>query len=352
MGFLDNKRRKKNYRQDISGTERAIGWVIVFVLVGIAVTVFVKGQHYDASLFALDASLLESTSEAAATVQSTDTTEEDSIIQGPIGVLPPELPGWSLMGAVEFFIPTNLYEKINGRAEQYLAYDCIGLETASLVYDENADLFLDIFIYDMRNTTNAFGIFSAERSPGDAIEVGDEGYMSGASLFFRKGQYYNQVLAVDETPEVRAALDTAAEWISQRQSPAAGEFSVFDIFPKENQVPDSAQYAKVDGLGLSFMSDVYIVTYEQEGVEIPAFVTRRGSVTEAQQLLEEYRGCLSTYGALLPPLESDDITLTRGDMGGFYDVVFQKGEYLGGVNFVADQTLAEEMATRLAENLP
>ena len=127
---------------------------------------------------------------------------------------------------------------------------------------------------------------------------------------------------------------------------------MFDIFPKENQVPDSAQYAKVDGLGLSFMSDVYIVTYEQEGVEIPAFVTRRGSVTEAQQLLEEYRGCLSTYGALLPPLESDDITLTRGDMGGFYDVVFQKGEYLGGVNFVADQTLAEEMATRLAENLP
>ncbi len=351
MKFFDQKRRKQNHRPHISMTEKWIGWLILLLLAGIAIGVYLKGQRYDSRIFALDTSLLERTSEIAPTVAS-GATDETSATGRVAGILPPPVPGWKLMGPVEQFNPEDLYVKINGRAEQYLAYDFVGLETATLISEQTPDLFIDIFIYDMGTNTNAFGIYSVERSPGEKMEIGDEGYFTAGSLFFRKGRYYNQIITVVETPELRAIVEQIAAWIDQAQTTSTTGMSVFDSFPEQYRVPDSMQYLKVDALGLSFLTDVYTVTYERDGIEIVSFLTKRPSEAEAKQIFNQYVDYIGKYGVTLPAREVDGIPFITGDLGGFYDVVFRKGSYVGGVNFVEDRELAEETAQLLGNNLP
>jgi len=74
-----------------------------------------------------------------------------------------ELRGWELSGEATKYIPENLYEKINGRAEYYLSYNMNCMIFAK--YTDGSDKYksIDLSVYDMRNPTYAFGVFSGER---------------------------------------------------------------------------------------------------------------------------------------------------------------------------------------------
>ncbi len=83
--------------------------------------------------------------------------------------------GWQIFDEIKQFTPENLYEQINGRASFFLAYDMIKMTYVSFVNSVNPAQFIDLSIYNMGTTTNAFGVFSTERSPGDP----PLGYRSG-----------------------------------------------------------------------------------------------------------------------------------------------------------------------------
>ena len=348
---FDNQRRRRNFRPTISRRETSLGALLLLVLVGVGVAVYVKGGLYDESLFALDVGLLAE-GEVLPTVTYASDSERAAAPVASDGFLPVAAPdGWQAMGAVERFTPDNLYVKINGRAEQYLDFDVEGMETMTLVHADDASRFLDIYIYDMGSQRNALGIFVSERSPGDAAPFGTDGYGIGPSLFFRKGQFYTQLLGSDASEETRAALEEIAGLLDAAQPDEEAEESWADAaFPADGLVADSRGYLSEDVFGLSFLSDVYTVDYESEGVVVTCFLTKRDLREQAAELWMSYRAYIDEFGTRRA-VAWEDIPVVAGDFGGFYDIAFSKNGYFGGVTNATDFDAAELFARALADSL-
>lgn len=314
--------------------ERTVGVGILLLLLIIGIVIYVKGQHYDPNIFSPDISKFK---------QDTGTSA-DSLIDTNLS------RNWKPMGEVEFYNADNLYEKINGKAEQYLDYDVVGLQTVTFI-DKDGNRFVDLYVYDMGKPLNAFGIFSAIRYPDEpSIDLGQGGYKSDG-YFFWKGKYYTQVVLSDFDEEIEKFASKLARDIESKQEELPVEIWGLDKFPEEDLMPNSIQYFKKEGLNLSFLNDVYVAIYEKEGTEVKAFLSRREDESETDEIFEEYRNYLSKYGTVVKETEAESASIIVGEVMGYYDVVFKKGNIIGGTNAMDKRKDAEKVSQKLLLSL-
>jgi hypothetical protein len=252
---------------------------------------------------------------------------------------------------VERFRADSLYVKIDGRAEQYLAYDVVGLEAMTLVDARQPGRLVEVFVYDMGGPANAFGVFSVERSPGTSVALGREGYRSRSSVFFYKGRYYAQVLPSEEGEEMERAATAVAEAVARRMEDREGPLWGLTAFPATGLSPNSAQYLKRDALSLDFLTDVYTARYTGEGGEVTAFLTRRGSPQEAREVYGRYVAYLRKYGRVVAQGSAEGGAVAEGEIGGFYEAAFAKGAVFGGVTGARGREVAKERAKMLMDGL-
>jgi len=125
-------------------------------------------------------------------------------------VLAPPAAGWHPDGQVETFAADALFQKIDGRADEYLTHGARGLQFVS--FTDNR-LFVDVFAYDMTTPAQAAAMLAAERPPQPApLALGDEGYRAEASCFFRRDRYYVQIVASESgSPSAEAGLNLAQQ---------------------------------------------------------------------------------------------------------------------------------------------
>jgi len=339
-------------RTDISTTETAIGAFLLFLIASMGVGVYVKGQHYDPNLFALDQSLLSEQAPVRASVKLVEESDEGRLAGAPpepgmLGELAPE--GWKELSAVESFTAETLYEKINGRAEQYTAYDVVGMDFIALASEEGQ--FIDVFVYDMGGVANAFGIYAIERPENAEMQpLGDRGYRAESSFFFWKGSHYAQIIASNVGEEIRAASEAVARALVERLEDGSGQVWGLEELPRENRV--SVQYFKRDALSLDFLGETYTALYRSDAGEWTAFAALHDSPEAASETLEQYLTYLREYGEVSAPRTVDGTSVFTGDFGGFFDVIFQRGNLFAGVNLVEGRALAEEGADALLRSLP
>jgi hypothetical protein len=295
--------------------------------------------------------------------------------------------GWELYDTVMQFTQENLYQHINGRAEYYLAYDVIGMTFASFEksidedFGEKGDIsFINLSIYDMGTPTNAFGVFSGERSlEVQRIKLGHDAYRIGANHYIFQGQYYIQIIAADDTDELRqVCMDLAAKVTDLLPDSGQGEgFRVgksgdalsfgnpvsptlrrekgdiwgLTALPKANRVPQSVQYFLVDALGLDFMRNTYTAKYYRGKSIVSIFLSQQDSPESARTTMTKFKEHANLYGTGVDIISVDGIELVSCDMDGSYDVVFQKGRLVAGVTEVKNQELAVEVAIDLWKQL-
>jgi len=275
------------------------------------------------------------------------------LIQGLSGVIAGLTPkGWEIFDKVKQFTPESLYEQIDGRAEFFLAYDVIGMTFASFINSADTGKFIDLSVYDMGTPTNAFGVFSAERLQGEPpLDLGRAGYRSYTNYYIWKGQYYIKIIASHTTGEfLRIGMDLAqkmTDFLPDSGEPVWG----LTALPQADLVPGSVQYFKVDAMGLDFMRNTFTARYRKGASIVTAFLSRRDSTESARATLDQYAEYAKQYGKGVAHLTSDDVKLISCDMGGSYDVVFQKGRQVGGVLSVESRSLAVRMATDLWRQL-
>ena len=341
-------------RTHISLTERLLSWFLLCLVGAVGVAIYLKGQRYDPGLFALNVDNLADTAPARVQQRLVEQVDEGAVagaVEPSTGLLDGLAPdGWQLLGPVEQFSADDLYEKINGRAEQYLAYDVVGLTCASLVEPDGQ--FIDLFVYDMGKPLYAFGIFSVERAPGQpAVDLGRQGYRAEASFFFWKGSHYVQVLASDRGETLQQTAGTIARALDERLEDTDEVLWGLEALPAADRVPGSLQYFKRDALSFDFLGNAYTAVYRQNGVEVTAFLSRQDTPRTAGEVLKAYLSYLNDYGEVVDQRQVDGSTLVVGDMSGFFDVVFQIGEIVGGVYMAEDRSAAEKVAGRLLEHL-
>ena len=337
--------------------ERTLSWLVLGLVGATGASIYLAGQTYDESLFGLDPASLASATPARTPVNtivvgaaSSEPAGGRRPAAGPAGALAGlRLPGWRALGTVEQFTPATLYEKINGRAEQYISYDVVGLSYAGLVTEDGA-LFLDIYVYDMGTPERAFGIYSVERDPeAPAVDLGRRGYRSGASLFLWHGSYYVQVLASDIGDELRATAHRVTERLLASLADTGTPVPGLTALPREGLVAGSEKYFLRNALSLGFLSRTWAADYRLGEATVTLFLSMQEDDAGADAVVAGYRGYLDDFGARIIATSGPDGTgeALFGDMDGYYDVVLRRGRRVAGAALLEDRALAQRVAVEL-----
>ena len=99
------------------------------------------------------------------------------------------------------------------------------------------------------------------------------------------------------------------------------------------------------------MKETYIALYRKGDAQVTAFLSKQPSQDAAAKTLNSYEAHIKKYGKLMDKRDTDGYTLLTADMGGAFDVVFRKGNLIGGVSMVEDRSMAEKVALDILAGL-
>ncbi len=336
--------KRKYKRRYVPVAEVVIGGLIftLLVAVGVAIVVTTRGKHHP---------LFELSEEAKADFAKRTTAAPTRLAATPRRLPPIDEPGWEPPNEPQVFTQENLYEKIDGRDEKYIAFRVVRLVFGS--YQRTAgDGYADVYWYDMGHPFNAFGIYKAELGQqGRPVDIGREGYVAGSSVFFWKGASYVQVMPSDEDPLYKNVAIKIARAIAEAVSDDGQSLWADDLLPHKNRVKGSLAFEATSVFSLDFLNDVFTAEYEAEGMRSKLFAHRAKSQTEAKRLLDAYASFFEKYGKVLSRRTAEGYELIIGDASGVVDVVFAKGRYLGGVSGAEDARFAAAQAEEFARSL-
>jgi hypothetical protein len=282
-------------------------------------------------------------SDSQQTTSNSGSTSEPVNLSDLLSRLVPQ--GWIIYDQVGKFTAENLYERINGRAELYLAYDVVSLTTATFEDKTDIGIFVEVSVFDMGSPTNAFGIFSVERFQGDpSLDFGRMSYCSDSNAYIWKGQYYITIVVSDSTEELKQISLDLASSVTVALIDSGEKVWGLEALPQDHLIADSVQYFKVDALGLDFMHNTYTAEYRKEETIIKAFISQQASSDAALSLVERYAEYSQEYGQGFKRAIKNGAEFLLCDMGGTFDVIFRKGRIVSGVISTDNQVRAMESA--------
>jgi len=288
-----------------------------------------------------------------------------------------DLPsGWTIAKLgdkhLESFNAENLFEKIDGRAESFIQYDVKGMAYTYFHPTGDESNELQLYIFEMSNDLKALGKFGSEK-PDDtkSVDIGSEGYTASGSLLFRSGKYYTQIVSTKDDPKfnefalaiakrVAASQNAAKPVVSVAAAAAASAAAltesspdaIFALLPK-TQGKSSQKYVAQDVFGYAFLSDVFMADYSEAGQSWQAFLRPYADVKEAKAMFEKYLETVKADGAkmTMEKFQGADSMVVSSNIG-LVDVVFLKGNTLGGVNGATNAKPALEFAKTFASGVP
>lgn len=243
-----NPRPYRHYRRTYSVPEVRAGAGVLLLLAVLTVWIAWKGAHPDPSLFGNPASAPEGAASA----------KPARAAVGP--VLPPGLaaPGWRA-GNPSSFDSSNLYEKIDGRAEYFLTRGFRSLAFVTLSREGSAATTVDVELYDLGAPENALSALSGEKADGTKVEEagGTSWYLARNALFLVRGRTYVRAIGSDEGAEVKAALAHLEKALEEGLAVSERAFS-YALFSSALGVPtDKISYVPENAFSFGFARNVH-----------------------------------------------------------------------------------------------
>lgn len=173
-----------------------------------------------------------------------------SFAQNISSLLPDSIGDYMRSDSARIYAGNELYNLVDGGADLFKEYgfDRVVVQRYSDTHENNIDLEL----YEMRDSTSAYGIFSIITfTTGRRIaDFPCEAYAGDGFLLFRKGKYYGSLMASQTSDS--CAISKAAETIAGRIRGSGRPYlvSIFDKLRLSNYKGFKVAYLK-GGLGLS-----------------------------------------------------------------------------------------------------
>jgi hypothetical protein len=175
----------------------------------------------------------------------------------------PDLPDWVSQGEMLTFNRENLWEHINGAADQFLD---LGFQLLQ-VRDFNKDsVSISIELYDMGKELNAFGIYALERSaPFYPLQIGTQSilYLPAQALLL-KNIFYVKIYAYEGELTKKSGKEILS-FIAKNLPGNSGFPAELRALPKKNKLDGSEGYVREAFLGLNELKNCLFVEYEEEG---------------------------------------------------------------------------------------
>jgi len=122
---------------------------------------------------------------------------------------------WEKSGDTRVYAAKDLWQYIDGDAEQYLHAGVVSTSTSDYKYQNQLDAVVDV--YTMGDAAGARKILEAGRTNDAAsVQIGDAGLAYSQSVTFRKGPYLVRIVAYENGPGTQQALIALAHAVEAK----------------------------------------------------------------------------------------------------------------------------------------
>ncbi len=191
---------------------------------------------------------------------------------------------------------TDLYRYLDGGADAYLDYGLVALIHREF---KSGPVDLTVDIYDMGDPLQAFGIYSAERSPDYMfIPMGAEGHVDMGSLGFLQANYYVKLQAFGDNDRTPPVLEAAAKSIVARIGTAGAVPQPVRWFPAAGQVAASQKYIVKAPMGRDYLAPATTALYRFDGHDTTVLASRAPTAEEAARRVSRLKEDLAHAGTV------------------------------------------------------
>jgi hypothetical protein len=245
-----------------------------------------------------------------------------------------------------------LFEIINGDADLYLKAGFDRLEFRQFNLKADPQQRLDFFAYQMKDHRSAFAVYSVRRGadarPSPLTRFAHR-YRNG--LFLVHGPYYLEILALEASPRMAAAMNALAEDFIGAHDVAAQPIPELDLFPPEGLVPGSMALHPANALGFDGFNALFTARYRLNAQQAMAFIRPCDSPGDAARLADAFQVFLADFdGVAAPgsPLFPGGRLMRLMDT---YTLVFVHDSTVAGVHEAGTPELAARLARALQARL-
>ncbi len=137
--------------------------------------------------------------------------------KAPINPFPASgaISGWDKTSDTRVFAAKDLWQYIDGDAEQYISAGVVSTSTSDYKYQGQLEAVVDV--YTMGNTAGASKILATSQTKdAKTVTLGDAGLAYTQSVIFRKGPNLVRIVAYESTPGAPAALLALAHGVEAK----------------------------------------------------------------------------------------------------------------------------------------
>ena len=126
-----------------------------------------------------------------------------------------EVADWQKTSETRVFAAKDLWQYIDGDAEQYISAGVVSTSTSDYKYKGELEATADV--YTMGDATGARKILeSGQSSDAKAVQLGDAGVAYAQSVIFRKGSHLVRIVAYESEPDAQQALLALAHGVEAK----------------------------------------------------------------------------------------------------------------------------------------
>jgi hypothetical protein len=317
----------------VGRTENLAGLAILVTLAVVAAGVFLMQFRFDPSLFVPPQPVGKMLERAGAAA--------------PAPNLLPSVPaGMTVLGSPESYDSETLSDKIDGKAELYLASGFVRLDCQRFGREGDPSRWLEVFVYDMGEPLNAYSVYSTQRrKDASRSDVARFAYTAGNALFFIHGTRYVEIVsAVSDDPGSLVAI--AKSFIGA--GAAAAELPAeLALFPSEGLDEASISLHMSDVFGFDGLDRVYTAKYQSGDEQMTAFLSDRKTPEDAAALAQAYAGFLLQNGGIDRGAASGVSGARLIEIVDTYEIIFSCRSFLGGVHEAESREAAEKLGALL-----
>jgi hypothetical protein len=333
--------------------ESAISIFILCLLLAIGALIFLRQSSFDEKYFS--ASIVQPSQSSSETAADLKTESNAALLKTDALVLDSDAPnGFTPMSAEENFDSITLSDKIDGKADGYLQAGFVRLTCRRFVKKTNQEQWFEFYLYDMGLPRNAFSVYSSQKregvTPRDFTEFA---YSTENAVFFAQGKFYVEIISSVKDKALTGDLIGMSKSFVAKQAAGNVKLPELKYLPKENLDLGSISLISKNGFGYDKFDNIITATYLVQGKKILAFVSIRENAKNAEELKQGYDNTLSEFVGKerLQPETNQIPGLIIADVFGEYEMVFAKGNVVGGIHSAPDKSLGEEIAVRLYKQI-
>jgi hypothetical protein len=211
---------------------------------------------------------------------------------------------------------------------------------------------VEVFVYDMGSTPNAFAVFSGQRRPGSlTIPLTANAYATANALFFTQGKFYVEIVADRASETLQKSLGDYATALLAKL-PSEGEAKdAAALFPKEGLVRETVRLCAADTFGCEGLNNMLTGEYSLKEGKATAFVAERDTPEQAQAEARRYLDFLAANGYKKIPAPGAPENIPVLSLEDSFEMVFVEGRTLAGVHDATTLAAALELAAKLRTGL-